>query len=122
MIEESLTAALREAWPNVKVFPVSVPEDESPPFAAYREIDITDDDSVAFEIDACAVAGVNPDAYRQNKQMAEAIREHLRDGFAYAGGCVTQTDVSKRQDHVDNVSPMYWTRAQYTMKLHNDQY
>ena len=122
MIEEALTAALRQAWPNVQVYPVSVPESVEPPFAAYREIDIDDDDSLAFEIDACAVSGLTADGYRQNKIMAEAIRNHLRDGFAYTGGCVTQTDASKRQDHADNVSKMYWTRAQYKMKLNSEPY
>ena len=122
MIEEALVTTLRACWPGIVVYPVQVPENQTPPFICFREIDIDDDDSVGIEIDACAASGLEPEHYRQSKQLAEAIRLALRDGFTYTGGCVTRVDANKRQDLVDRVDPMYWTRAQYTLKLDNDPY
>lgn len=122
MIEEGLTAALKSAWPSVGVFPSIVPEGQKPPFIAYREVDADDDDSVVFEIDACALGGLDVAGYRRSKELASAIYQALKDGFAYTGGCVLRANLTKRSDLVDQVEPMHWTRAQYSMKLDKNPY
>lgn len=121
MIEEGLTAALQSAWPAVAVFPSHIPEGQNPPFVAYREID-RDEKTVTFEIDACALSGLSVTGYRKSKELAEAIRIALSDGFAFTGGCVLECRVTKRSDLVDQVEPMHWTRAQYSLQIDTEPY
>lgn len=121
MIEESLVAALKTAWADLEVFPVSVPEGQQPPFVTYREVDHSDE-SITFEIDAAAISGLTTEGYRQSKLLAAAIDAALENGFAYTGGCVTETDVVKRSDEYDTVVPLHWTRSQFRLLLNVDSY
>jgi hypothetical protein len=121
MIEEGLTTALKASWAGAAVFPSQVPEGQAPPFISYREID-RDDKTIAFEIDACAVSGLDVNGYRQSKELAEAIRLALADGFAFDGGCVLEGKITKRSDEHDQIDPMHWTRAQYVLTFDINPY
>lgn len=121
MIEESLVSAIKSAWPDLEVFPVSVPEGQLAPFVTYREV-AHDDDSVTFEIDAAALNGLTVEGYRQSKLLVSAIDAALENGFAYTGGCVSEAEVVKRSDEYDTVVPLHWTRSQFKLLLDVDPY
>lgn len=121
MIEAALVSAIKAAT-NAEVYAGIVPEGRPLPWAVYREIDydVTDNyytrtNNVQFEIDLAVVKGLKPEHYEQTKTMANTLLDALHDGFEFAGVCVYNVDIGKRQDMIDDVDGMYWTRAVYTL-------
>ena len=122
MIEEALVAALRAGLPTVTPYPSLVPEGAPLPWIVYREVDSDSEEgfytvtnTVTFELDAAIEKGLLPSSYRATKVMANDIRRALRDGFQTADVCVYNVDIGKRQDMIDDIDSMHWTRATYTL-------
>lgn len=122
MIEEALYAALRAGLPeSVRIYPSQVPEGIAPPFVAFRETSTRSErkyslttETVTFEIDSANAKGLEAERYRDTKILANQIRTALRDGFQDDEVCVYDVDIGTRQDLIDHVDSMHWTRSTFT--------
>lgn len=120
MIEEALYLALKSVLPDATIYPSLVPQGAPLPWVVYRETGHDDDESFyartnksSFEIDAAFKKGLDPEDYRLTKIMANDIAAALRDGFEHAGICVYDVNIGKRQDEVDTVDCLHWTRSTF---------